>query len=143
MKILRLIPALLLLEGCPIPPVATGLVSMPPLGGGGGAQITTSTQVRLSRPNFRLVKAGATGSSTGFSLLGLIPFKSPEYAEALAQLYQKAGVSEGKAQALVNLVYDQTQPYFILFSLPKITIRGDLVEFQKEPAMGRINLPAR
>jgi hypothetical protein len=133
MKPLLLIPVLLPLAGCPIPPALTGLpLGLSPIAGGGGAQVTTATQVKLSRPNFRLVKAGAIGSSSGFRLLGILTFKSPEYAEALTRLYGKAGVSEGKAQALVNVVYDQTEPYFILFSLPKITVRGDLVEFRED-----------
>jgi len=87
--------------------------------------------VELSQPNFRLVQADVVGSSTGFKLLGIFTFKSPEYAEAITRLYKKAGISSGKAQALVNVVYEQTQPYFILFSLPKVTVRGDLVEFKE------------
>ncbi|HYE33823.1 DUF6567 family protein [Methylocaldum sp.] len=87
--------------------------------------------MELSQPNFRLVQADVVGSSTGFKLLGIFTFKSPEYAEAITRLYKKAGISSGKAQALVNVVYEQTQPYFILFSLPKVTVRGDLVEFKE------------
>jgi hypothetical protein len=131
MRFLLLIPFLFLFTGCPVPPVATGFPLAAP-SAAGGAQITTVTQVTLSQPNFRLVKADVVGSSTGFRLLGLLTFKSPDYAEAITRLYEKAGVSNGTAQVFVNLVYDQTSPYFILFSLPKITVRGDLVEFRDD-----------
>ena len=69
------------------------------------------------------------GKSEGFSFLGLIPLKSPTYTEAIARLYQSAPVTEGKAQALVNTVYEHTSSYFILFSLTKVTVRADLIEF--------------
>ncbi|WP_133717268.1 DUF6567 family protein [Methylocaldum gracile] len=131
MRFLLLIPFLFLLTGCPVPPVATGFPLAAP-SAAGGTQITTVTQVTLSQPNFRLVKADVIGSSTGFRLLGLLTFKSPDYAEAITRLYENAGVSNGTAQFFVNLVYDQTSPYFILFSLPKITVRGDLVEFRDD-----------
>ena len=132
MRYLWLVSVLLLLTGCPVPPAATSLpLSLPPIAAAGGAQITSGTQVKLSQPNFRLVRADIVGSSTGFKLLGIFTFKSPEYAEAITRLYKKAGISIGKAQTLVNVVYEQTQSYFILFSLPKITVRADLVEFRE------------
>jgi hypothetical protein len=132
MKLLGSIPVLLSLAGCPIPPAATTLpISLPPIASAGGAQISAGTEVRLSQPNFRLVRADIVGSSTGFKLLGIFTFKSPAYAEVITRLYKNAGVSIGKAQTLVNVVYEQTQPYFILFSLPKITVRADLVEFRE------------
>jgi len=131
-RCLWLIPVFLLLTGCPVPPAATSLpLGLPPIATAGGAQITSGTQVKLSQPNFRLIRADIVGSSTGFKLLGIFTFKSPEYAEAITRLYKKAGISIGKAQTLVNVVYEQTQPYFILFSLPKITVRADLVEFRE------------
>jgi hypothetical protein len=114
--------------------------------------VTSLTQVELSQPNFRLVKADVIGESRGFRLLGLFTFKSPEYVEAITRLYQNAGVSTGKPQTLVNVVYDQTSTYFILFSLPKITVRGDVVEFREgDPPRGgnpgpesgaRVDLPS-
>jgi len=132
MKFLRLVPVLLLLTGCPIPPAATGLpLSLPPIASAGGAQIASGTQVKLAQPNFSLIQTDIVGSSTGFKLLGIFTFRSPQYAEAITRLYKKAGFSTGKAQTLVNVVYEQTQPYFILFSLPKITVRADLVEFRE------------
>lgn len=133
MRVLLLMPLLLCLTGCPIPPAMAGFpLGLSPGGGGGGTQVTSVTEVNLSQANFRLVRADAIGESTGFKLLGLLTFKSPEYAEAITRLYRQAGISGGRPQTFVNVVYDQTSTYFILFSLPKITVRGDLVEFRED-----------
>jgi len=90
---------------------------------------TSGTQVDLSRKNFRVVKANATGSSSGFKLLGFIPFSAPTYTQAMSHLYQKAGVTEGKAQTLTNVTQERSSLYLILFSIPKLTIRADVIEF--------------
>ncbi|WP_206054840.1 DUF6567 family protein [Nitrosococcus wardiae] len=89
----------------------------------------TVTSVNLSKKNYRIVKADVTGSSWGFKLLGLITLKPVSYANAITELYQKAGVSTGKAQALANVSQQKSSPFFILFSIPRITFRADLVEF--------------
>lgn len=119
---------LCLLNGCaaalPALPALSGLLSS-----GGGPQILTSTKVNLSRQNYKIVKANAIGRSTGFSFLGLFSFKSPLYVEAITNLYQSAAISEGKALAIVNVVNEHSSDNFILFSLPKITIRADVIEF--------------
>ncbi len=90
---------------------------------------TTGTQVDLSKGNYRIVKANAIGESSGFSLLGFIPFKSPRYTAAMSNLYEKAGLEEGKAQALVNVTQERSTMYLVLFSIPKLTVRADVVEF--------------
>lgn len=128
MKTLKLLPLLWLLGGCtaalPTLPALSGL--MPP---SERNQIQTSTSVNLSKKNFKLIKANVSGQSVGFSLLGLFTLKAAEYEEAITQLYRSAGFSEGKPQALVNVMHQQTSTYFILFSLPKITVRADIIEF--------------
>ena len=126
-KWLKILPILWFLTGCaalPALPLLSGLISAP-----GGTQVLTTTIVNLSRQNFKIVKANAIGSSVGFSFLGLITLKSPGYDEAITKLYQYAGVSEGKAQALVNVVHEHSSTYFILFALPKISVRADVIEF--------------
>jgi len=128
MKLLKTMPVLGLLTGCAAVPALTslsGMLSLPPA----GSQVLTATQVSLSKQNYHIVKVNAVGSSTGFSLFGLFSLQSPTYAEAMTQLCRSAGISEGKAQALVNLVHEHSSTYFILFGLPKITVRADVVEF--------------
>jgi hypothetical protein len=125
---LKIVPVLCVLTGCaaalPALPALSGLFSAPV-----GPQVLTTTTVNLSRQNFKIVKANAIGSSVGFSFLGLITLASPVYDEAISRLYQYAGVAEGKPQALVNVVHERSSNYFILFALPKITVRADVIEF--------------
>ena len=90
---------------------------------------TSGTQVDLSRKNFRLVKANAIGTSSGFELFGFIPFAAPRYTEALSNLYRQAGVTEGAAQTLTNVTQEKSSLYLILFSIPKLTVRADVIEF--------------
>jgi len=127
-KLLKILLILWLLTGC-----AAALPALPALSGlipaSSGTQILTTTTVNLSRKNFKIVKANAVGRSVGFSFLGLFSLKSPGYEEAITQLYRSANISEGKSQALVNVMHEQTSTYFILFSLPKITVRADIIEF--------------
>ncbi|MGR9088668.1 MAG: DUF6567 family protein [Gammaproteobacteria bacterium] len=132
-KWLKILPILCLLTGCaaavPALPLLSGLVPA-----SGGTQLLTGTEVKLSRQNYKIVKANAIGSSTGFSFLGLITMKPPRYDDAMTKLYQSGGVTEGKAQALVNVVHEFSSAYFILFSLPKITVRADVIEFLNHPS---------
>lgn len=97
---------------------------------------TSATTVDLTRNNYRIVKSNAIGESHGFRLLGLIPFASPTYTGAMSDLYSKAGVAEGKAQALANVTQEQSSIYLILFSIPKVTVRADIVEFIDEKNNG-------
>jgi hypothetical protein len=129
----KLSALLYLLSGCaalPLFPALSGLIPSAPA----SAHISTSTTVSLSKQNYKIIKVNASGSSSGFSFLGLIPFKSPTYHEAISRLYESAGFSKGKAQALVNVELEHSSSYFILFSLPKDTVRADVIEFIDNPA---------
>jgi len=89
----------------------------------------TGTQVDLSKANYRIVKANAIGESSGFTLLGIIPLAAPRVISAMSDLYSKVGISEGKSHALVNVAQERSSLYLILFSIPKLTIRADVIEF--------------
>jgi len=90
------------------------------------------TTVDLSEGNYDVVKTSAIGESNGFNLLGIIPFSSPTHSGAMTDLWRKAGYdSGGGALALANVTQDRSTTYLILFSLPKLTIRADIVEFDK------------
>lgn len=127
-KCFKMLPILCLLTGCaaaiPALPALSGLMPAPV-----GTQVLTATTVNLSKQNYKITKANAVGSSMGFSFLGLISFKSPSYNEAITKLYQTAGVLEGKALALVNVIHERNSNYFILFALPEINVRADFIEF--------------
>jgi hypothetical protein len=93
---------------------------------------TSQTQVVLTGRNYRIVKANAIGSSTGFSLLGIISIVPPSYVVAMSRLYATAGAAEGKALAVTNVGQERTRLYLILFSLPTLTVRADVIEFVDE-----------
>ena len=93
----------------------------------------TGTDVQLSQNNYRVITAGARGKSYGFRLLGILPIVSPNYADAKADLYKSVGVPlTGKAVALANQTEDRSSLYLILFSLPRVTITADVIEFVRE-----------
>jgi hypothetical protein len=100
--------------------------------GKGVFKVSSGTQVDLSRKNYRVVKSNAVGTSSGFRLLGIIPFASPSYTSAMSDLYKDAKVQDGSANALVNVTQEESGLYLILFSIPKLTVRADIIEFTDE-----------
>jgi hypothetical protein len=129
----KLLPKLLILSflctGC----AAFALPTISPSFSGGGQQqlIQTTTTVQLNSENFRIVKTNAVGSDWGINLLGLIAIISPNYEKVMDQLCKAGEISAGKPQAIVNVHQQYSSPYFILFSIPRITVRADVVEFTK------------
>jgi hypothetical protein len=98
------------------------------------------TTVSLQGKNYRLVKAGAMGTSHGFRLLGILPFANPHHAIARSKLY--ASVQEpltGKAVALTNELEDKSTLSLILFSVPQLTITADVIEFVDPTASTVVN----
>lgn len=94
---------------------------------------STGTGVSLAENNYKIIKAGVKGESKGFKLLGLITFVSPNYAEAKADLYASVGESlVGRSAALANQTEDKSTFYVILFSIPKVTITADVIEFTQK-----------
>ena len=90
----------------------------------------TGTGVQLTGNNYRVIKAGASGESSGFYLLGFIPIASPSYAEAKNDLYGNVGHSlVGKSVALANQTEDRSTLYLIVFSVPRVRISADVIEF--------------
>jgi len=91
----------------------------------------SDTRVDLSKGNYRVLKSNVRGTSTGFVLFGILPLARPSYANAMGDLRSEAQM-EGKATALANVTRDESDIYLILFSLPKITVTADVIEFIKE-----------
>jgi hypothetical protein len=81
-----------------------------------------------------MVMAGASGRSYGFRfLLGIIPITNPSTAAARSDLYRNLGQPvNGKSVALVNVMEDRSTTWLLLFSIPKVVITGDVVEFASE-----------
>ncbi len=95
----------------------------------------SDSRVDLSKANFRVLKAGAVGTSYGFKLLGIFPLAAPHYSTAMQDLRSQAPM-EGRAAAVANVTQDNSSLYLILFSIPKITVSGDIIEFTGPPSGG-------
>jgi hypothetical protein len=98
-------------------------------GGEKQSGVLHSTEVQLLGNNYRVLQTNVVAKSGGFKLLGLITFKSPSYVQAFSRLCAKAEIKEGSPQAFANVVHETGGMNLILFSLPKIRVRADLVEF--------------
>jgi hypothetical protein len=92
-------------------------------------QINNNTYVRLQEKNFVMVKTNLAGHSSGFSLLGILTIVPARFEKAMNRLYAQAEIQQGRPQTLVNLIMEQDSVYLILFSIPKTSVRADLVEF--------------
>jgi hypothetical protein len=91
----------------------------------------TQSETHLDRANFRVIKASARGEDQGFYLLGFIPILMPSISDATDRLMQ--GISaEGRAVSLTNVTQERQTLYLVLFSLPKIVVRADVIEFLAE-----------
>ena len=99
----------------------------------GNAQFYGATTVRLGEGNFVTLQTNLTGQSKGFALLGLITLVPASFTRALDGVYEKSTVQTGRPQTLANVVTERTSTYWILFSIPKVSIRADLVEFTRTP----------
>jgi len=95
----------------------------------------TEINVDLSKRNFRVVKPNLIGESYGFRLLGIIPIVSTSYNRAMTDLSSQANISTNisatEKTVLVGTV-EETHTFLILFSVPKLTIRADLIELSDE-----------
>jgi hypothetical protein len=47
------------------------------------------------------------------------------------RLYAQAQMSPGAPQTIAHLVIEQTSTYWILFGIPEVTVRADVVEFKR------------
>jgi hypothetical protein len=95
-------------------------------------QVHEETRVSLERDNFVLVKTNVWGQSRGFSLLGLITISPATLTQAMRRLYDAAQMRPGQPQTLAHLVVEQTSSFYLLFGIPKVEVRADIVEFNPE-----------
>jgi len=69
------------------------------------------------------------GQCKGFSLLGIITLVPARFSMAMDRLYAQAEMQPGRPQTLANLVVERSSTYLILYSIPRVSIRADVVEF--------------
>ena len=126
--------ACLLLNGCTsIVPLSSLLSS--PSKGTPPLQVHEQTSVELAEANFHLVRTNVVGQSKGFSLLGIVTIYPATLTKAMGRLYGNAQMNEGTPQTVCHLVIEQSSTYWILFGIPQVTVRADIVQFN--PAEGR------
>lgn len=88
----------------------------------------STTQTELSQANFRVLQSNARGHDRGFYLFGILPIVTPSYGDAMSDLRTHVE-TKGKATALANVTEDSSMMFLLLFSLPRITITADVIEF--------------
>jgi hypothetical protein len=118
-----------LLTGC-AGTAATSVLSVLP--GVSSQDLRNQTDVNLSKGNFVLIKTNVVGQSRGFALLGIITIVPAEFNTAFSRLYSQAGMEAGTPQTLADVAVERTGSYWILFSLPRCTVRADVVQFVPE-----------
>jgi hypothetical protein len=103
-------------------------------------QINNTTEVRLQERNFIVIKTNVMGHSSGFSLLGVVTIVPARFTKAMNRLYTQAEMQPGRPQTLANLIMEQNSTFWILFSIPRTSIRADVIEFTPNTVT---DLPAR
>lgn len=141
-KMVWLVAASLMCGGCASLVPLTSLLSTPsssapPL------QVHEQTDVKLSQDNFILVKTNMVGRSRGFSLLGIITIVPATLTKAMNRLYDKAAMQPGSPQTVANLVIEHSTTYWILFGVPEVDARADIVEFKPLAATESIRGPPK
>ena len=127
-RVLSALVCCILLNGCAaLVPLSSLLTTpstaTPPV------QVHEQTAVKLAENNFVLVKTNVVGSSRGFSLLGVLTIQPATLNTAMNRLYAAAQFQPGRPQTIAHLVMEQTSSYWILFGIPRIDVRADIVEF--------------
>jgi hypothetical protein len=126
--------------GCAGVAATSSLISLP---GSSSVDLRNQTGITLAKNNFVLVKTNVVGQSRGFALLGFITIVPAQFNTAFSRLYSQAGMESGKSQTLANLAIERSGSYWILFSLPRCTVRADVVEFTPEAGAKSETAPPR
>jgi len=92
-------------------------------------EIHNQTELRLTEGNFSVVKTNVVGDARGFALLGFITLVPARFETAMGRFYSKAEMQTGRPQTLGNLIVEKTSAYWVLFSIPRVSVRADLLEF--------------
>lgn len=129
-KTLALLGLSLLLSGCASLVPLTSLISTPT--GPPPIQVHDETSVKLQEGNFELVKTNVVGRSKGFSLLGIVTIVPATINKAMGRFYGAAQMEKGQSQTLAHLIIEQTSSYYILFGIPEVDVRADIVRFEPD-----------
>ena len=95
----------------------------------GALEIHNQTELKLTEGNFSVAKTNVVGQARGFALLGFITLFPARFQTAMDRLYSKAEMQTGHPQTLGNIIMEKSNAYWILFSIPRVSVRADVVEF--------------
>lgn len=112
---------------------------------GCSSPIPMDRSVLLSGNNYKIVKSRVKGKDYGFKFLGIIG-PSASLNEAKDDLQRSSNVNfEGRSFAWANETAEDFTAYLILFSILKVSVTADLVEFvAAEPGKGKeLGMPAK
>src|SRR5438045_3991132 len=140
-RVLILLAGGFLLSGCAALAPLTAISH--PSGAAPSVQVNEQTSVSLARDNFTLVKTNEWGQSKGFSLLGFITIYPATLSKAMKRMYGQAEMQPGQPQTVAHMIIEQSSSYLILFSIPKIEVRADIVEFKPQVKSGKREKPGR
>ena len=93
------------------------------------------SSANLTKNNYRVLKTGMSGESSGFNFLW-ITIVPPSAADAKQEMYDKLkaeGIDiRGRAIALANATEDRGGVNLIIFGIPTIKLTADIIEFVEE-----------
>ena len=121
-----------LLCGCAAIAPLSSLVSAPT--GPPPAQVNERTSVELAAANFVLVRTNVVGRSRGFALLGFLTIYPATLTKAMDRMYMNAGMQAGRSQSVAHLIIEKSTSFYILFGIPQVDVRADVVEFEPQHA---------
>ena len=100
----------------------------------GGMSGQTGTQVQLTHNNYKVITPApperALGSNSWEFFQSFLPITRMRSRICTSQ----SASLTGKAVALANQTEDRSTLYLILFSVPRVTITADVVEFTDQPS---------
>lgn len=130
--------AAVLLTGCAS---LTALLLTPDPAGSSPEAPRTITTVKLSQANYHAERLNVTGQDHGFKLLGLFTIVPASRVKAFTRMYQSANIPPGGPLAPANILVEQYEEFYILFSIPEVHVRADFVLFDdarvRKPQRGR------
>jgi hypothetical protein len=115
-----------LVTGCS---AMTSLLLTPDPAGSAPEAPRNMTTVKLSQANYHVEKLNLTGQDHGFKLLGLFTIVPASRVKAFTRMYQAANIPAGGALAPANILVEQYESFYILFSIPEVHVRADFVVF--------------
>ncbi|MGL4368424.1 MAG: hypothetical protein ACRCUT_01935 [Spirochaetota bacterium] len=93
----------------------------------------TSSVIPLQGKSVEENMGKTSGTDSAYSILGLYMIGRPDIDTAIDNALRKKG-----GDTLINVRCYQTDSYFFLFSITKVTVEGEAVKFASEaPAKGK------